>query len=84
MASIPRAAANVGDLTLQGWSGGLQAGYNFQYNAFVFGAEADIEGGDISRFGIVLARRSGLRDPVFRQGCSCYSSERCSANSDSP
>ena len=41
----------VGDLTLQGWSGGLQAGYNFQYSAFVLGAEADTEGGDISDSG---------------------------------
>lgn len=38
----------VGDLGLKGWAGGIQAGYNYQMNYFVIGAEADIQGGDIN------------------------------------
>src|SRR5260221_9310478 len=34
----------VGNLILQGWSGGLQAGYNFQYSAFVLGGDISDSG----------------------------------------
>lgn len=37
-----------GDLSLQGWFGGAQAGYNWQSSSFVLGVEADIQGGDVS------------------------------------
>jgi outer membrane immunogenic protein len=38
---------NIGDLELEGFFGGGQAGYNFQNGGFVFGVEADVSVGDV-------------------------------------
>ncbi len=39
---------NVGDLSIEGMFGGIQAGYNFQANNFVMGVEGDIQLSGIS------------------------------------
>ena len=46
--SIAFSRGSIGDLESDGWSGGLQAGYNLQSARLVFGVEADVQGGGIS------------------------------------
>ena len=41
-------AANVGGVKSQGWVGGGQLGYNWQYNRFVTGFEIDLSAADIN------------------------------------
>jgi outer membrane immunogenic protein len=49
------AITNTGDL--DGFVGGGQVGYNYQIGQFVLGAEADIQGGDLSTGGTLGALR---------------------------
>ncbi|WP_296577182.1 outer membrane protein [Phreatobacter sp.] len=41
--------ANNGSVNANGFLGGIQAGYNWQMNNFVFGLEADVAGGAMNR-----------------------------------
>ena len=43
-----RGFGHVGSLNVNGWFGGAQAGYNYQFDLFVLGVEGDIQGGNIS------------------------------------
>ncbi|MFT4116477.1 outer membrane protein [Bradyrhizobium sp.] len=54
----------------EGWLGGAQIGYNWQYNQVVFGLEADIQGAGIKQsVGISRAAVVGLL-PTFSTGSS--------------
>jgi outer membrane immunogenic protein len=52
----------------EGGFGGGQIGYNWQVNQFVFGLEADIQGGDIGGTSTVIFPGAGVFAPSVSQG----------------